>query len=299
MKDHIVRAIAKEAGVRALACVTTEVVHDAARRHTATPIATAALAYGLTAAALLGALLKVQQRVAIKVQGDGPLGKLVAESDAYGRVRGYLATPTIAWPPPIDGAAVGEALGRHGLLTVVKDIRLKELAEGTVPLETGKLDLDLMVYLARSEQVPSYVDIDVKLDNQGRLLAAGGLLLQAMPDYDAEILTSMVQATDDLPPLAEVLYGGQTPSAILATLFDALPYAVLDVTELSFQCSCSRARCERALRLLNRSDLELLITEGEAVVDCHFCHERYIFSPDDLARLLAELEGPDDTGQPV
>ena len=297
MTDYIVRAIAREAGVRALACVTTEVVKDAARRHAATPIATAALAYGLTAAALLGALLKVQQRVAIKVQGDGPLGKLVTESDAYGRVRGYLATPTIAWPPPIDGAAVGEALGRRGLLTVVKDVRLKELAEGTVPLESGKLDLDLMVYLARSEQVPSYVDIDVALDSQGRLLAAGGLLIQAMPDYDAEILTRMVQATDDLPPLAEILHGGQTPSAILATLFGAQPYTVLDVTELSFQCSCSRARCERALRLLNRDDLELLITEGEAVVDCHFCHERYVFSPDDLAQLLAELENPDDPGE--
>ena len=294
MTNHIVRVIAREAGLRGLACVTTELVTEAARRHAATPVAVAALGYGLTAAALLGALLKVQQRVAIKVHGDGPLGKLVTESDAYGRVRGYVTTPTLDWPLPIDRAAVAAALGHNGLLTVVKDVRLPELAEGVAPLETGELDRDLMVYLTRSEQVPSYVEIDVKLDKQGRLLAAGGLLLQALPGHDAETLGHLVQATDDLPPIADMLAAGESPAAMLAALFGPLPYAVLDTTDLVFHCSCSRARSEQALRLLDRNDLELLIAEGEAVVDCHFCHERYLFSPEDLARLLLELEGASD-----
>jgi molecular chaperone Hsp33 len=288
--DHLVRAIAKEAGVRALACVTTDVARDAARRHGAEPVAAAALGYGLTAAALLGGLLKVQQRVALKVQGDGPLGKLVAEADAYGRVRGYVAAPTVAWPPPIDGAAVGAALGQQGLLTVVKDVGMKDLTEGTVALGAGRLDQELMVYLTRSEQVLSYVDLDVKLDDRGRLLAAGGLLLQALPDYDPARLTALVQATDDLPPLADMLVAGQEPAAMLSALFGALPYEVLDVTALTFHCTCSRERSLRALQLLERSDLELLIAEGEGVVDCHFCHERYVFGVADLHALLAELD---------
>jgi len=288
--DHLVRVIAKEPGVRALACVTTSLVRDAVRRHAATPVAAAALGYGLTAAALLGGLLKVQQRVALKVQGDGPLGKLVAESDAYGRIRGYIAAPQTEWPAPIDGAAVGAALGQHGLLTVVKDVRLKELVEGTVPLGAGALDQDLMVYLARSEQVPSFVDIDVKLDAQGWPAAVGGLLLQALPDYDPQVLSGLVQATDDLPPLADMLAGGEGPAAILAALFAAQPYAVLDSTDLAFHCTCSRERSLQALRLLDRDDLELLIAEGEAVVDCHFCHERYVFDVADLRGLLAELD---------
>ena len=294
MTDLLVRTIAKEVGVRALACVTTELVSDAVRRHDAMPVATAALGYGLTAAALLGGLLKVQQRVALKVQGDGPLGKLVTESDAYGRIRGYVAMPAVSWPTPIDGAAVGDALGQRGLLTVVKDLHLKGVAESTVPLGAGTLDQELMVYLTQSEQVPSYVDIDVKLDNRGRLLAVGGLLLQAMPGYDPDVLSALVQATDDLPPLADMLAAGQEPAAILAALFGALPYDVLDVTELVFRCTCSRERSRQALRLLDRNDLALLIAEGEAVVDCHFCHERYVFDVADLHDLLAELAAAPD-----
>ncbi len=294
MTDHLVRAIAKDVGVRALACVTTELVSDAVKRHAAMPVAIAALGYGLTAAALLGGLLKVQQRVALKVQGDGPLGKMVTESDANGHIRGYVAMPAVAWPLPIDGAAVSEALGQHGLLTVVKDLRLTGLAEGTVPLGAGALDQELMVYLTQSEQVPSYVDIDVKLDRQGRLLAVGGLLLQAMPGYDPDVMNTLVQATDDLPPLADMLAAGQEPAAMLAALFGALPYEVLDVTELVFRCTCSRERSRQALRLLDRDDLELLIAEGEAVVDCHFCHERYVFGVAELQRMLAALDAAPD-----
>lgn len=131
----------------------------------------------------------MQQRVALKVQGNGPLGKLVTESDAYGGFRGGCGHAGGGVAIRLStGAAVGEALGRQGLLSVVKDVRLQELAEGTVSLGAGTLDQALMVYLGRVEQVPSYVDIDVKLDAQGRLLAAGGLLLQAMPDYDPDVL---------------------------------------------------------------------------------------------------------------
>src|SRR5512147_1429425 len=142
--DHIVRVLAKEAGVLAMACSARSVVQEAARRHAASPVATAALGYGLSAAALMGSLLKVQQSVAIKVEGNGPLQKMVVESDSYGRLRGYVANPEWSVPGPVGATEVAGAMGRLGLLTVVKDLGVKNLYEGVVPLQTGELDKDLM-----------------------------------------------------------------------------------------------------------------------------------------------------------
>ena len=144
MTDLLIRVLAKESGVRALACVTTDLVNEARQRHQAGPAATVALGYGLTAAALLGAQLKVQQRVALKVEANGPLRKLVVEGDNYGRVRGYVAMPDPSLPPSLDPADTARTLGAVGLLTVVKDLRLKELYESVVSIQTGRLDSDLV-----------------------------------------------------------------------------------------------------------------------------------------------------------
>lgn len=292
MTDSIVRAIAKVNGVRALACITTELVKEAARRHQSTPIATAALGHGLTAVALLGALLKAQQRVGFKVSGNGPLRKLVAESDSYGHVRGYVLESALAWPLPITAADVAAALGREGLLTVFKEVRPQELYEGVVPIQTGEVDADLVYYLLKSEQVPTLVEIGVKLDAQGELVVAGGVLLQLMPGQEPAALVEYADRLDDLPPIEELLADGRTPDEILATLFGSVPYDTLEHSTVGFRCSCSWPKSEQALRLLSRDDLEILLTEGQAVVDCHFCHERYIFGRELLEMLLDELGPP-------
>jgi molecular chaperone Hsp33 len=166
--------VAKEAGLRGLACVTTNLVKEAAQRHEASPTATAALGHILTAGVLMGTLLKVQQRVAIKVQGNGPLRKMLAEADSYGRVRGYVTPADVVLPVPYDAEDVSAAVGSLGLLTVVKDLRMREPVEGIVPLQTGKMDADLVFYLMQSEQVPSLVEIDAKLDQRGRLTVQAG-----------------------------------------------------------------------------------------------------------------------------
>lgn len=290
MSDYIVRAIAKEHGVRALACITTDMIKDAARRHQTTPIATAALGYGLTAVTLLGALLKVQQRIGLKVSGDGPLGKLVAESDAYGHARGYVMETDFPWPLPINAADVADALGRQGLLTVFKDLRMKDIYEGIVPIQTGEIDTDLVYYLLKSEQVPSLVEIGVKLDEQGELVVAGGVLLQLMPGQEAPALIDYADRLDDLPPIEALLADGETPEQILATLFDDIPYETLEQRAVTFRCSCSWPKSEQALRLLPREDLEILLEEGQAVVDCHFCHERYVFGREALETILEEAK---------
>lgn len=286
MNDYMLRVLAREAGVRAFVCVTGATVLEARRRHQAGPAATVALGYGLTGAALLGALLKIRQRVALKVEANGPLRKVVAESDSNGRLRGYVGEPGWQAPPEVDPHRIRATLGSLGLLTVVKDLGLKELYEGVIPLQTGLLDSDLVYYLTHSEQVPSLVEIGVKLDAGGALLAAGGLLIEHMPGHEVAALSTIAEHLDDMAPLAEVLARGQSPEEILAQIFAELPYEVLERHELRFECSCSWARSEKALLTLSRSDMEALIAEGQAVVDCHFCGERYIFGREALEMIL-------------
>ena len=288
--DHIVRVLAKEAGVLAMACSARSVVQEAARRHAASPVATAALGYGLSAAALMGSLLKVQQSVAIKVEGNGPLEKMVVESDSYGRLRGYVANPEWSVVGPVGAAEVAAGMGGLGLLTVVKDLGVKNLYEGVVPLQTGELDKDLMYYLMQSEQILSLLELGAELDPDGRIAAAGGFLLQAVPGHDTAILEQLVERTEDLPPIERMLAEGDTPAGVLREIFGDVSYEILETRPITFRCTCSRERSLQALRLLDREDLLTLIAEGEAVIDCHFCHERYVFDRSVVEDVLSALE---------
>ncbi len=290
MNDTMLRVLSKEAGLRGLACITTELTREAARRHHATPIAAAALGYGLTATALLGGLLKVQQRVALKIEADGPLHKLVAEADANGRVRGYVAAPDTPWPAPINAGAVADALGRHGLLTVVKDLGLRGLYQGAVAIQDGDVGASLLHYFEKSEQVATVAQLDVAVDDDGALAVAGGLLIQALPGVDATTLHQVASNLANLPSLASSLAGGHTIEQVMAQTLGSIDYTVLEQSPLAFGCSCSRARSRQALKVLSEDDLLALIVEGEAVIDCHFCHERYLFSREELAEILDEQE---------
>lgn len=287
MESYLVRVLAKERGIRGIACLTTGIVEDVALRLDATPAARAALGYGLTGAALLGALLKVQQHIAVKIEGDGPLGKMVVESDSYGHLRGYVAQPSIALAPPINANDVAAIIGQRGRLTVVKDLKVKDLYESVVPLQTGRPDTDLTYYLMMSEQVPSVVEIGAPIDARGVLRASGGLLVQLLPGGDLAALQQIAERLDDLPAIGEMLADGESPQNILAALFSDDTYEVLETYPLQFRCTCSRERSQQALKLIGRSEMEELLSEGEAVIDCHFCHQRYIF---DRAELLAILE---------
>lgn len=291
VSDYIVRVLAKEAGVRGLACVTTDLVLDAGNRHDNAPAATAALGYGLTGAVLLGALLKIRQRVAIKVHGDGPLGKLVAEADSYGRVRGYVSQPEADLPVLEWPGDFGVAFGRQGTLTVVKDLGLQELNESVIPLQSGRLDGDLVYYFIQSEQTPTLVAIEIQLNENDELEAAGGLLLQLLPDADPTTLRSLASRLAQAPNIAEALAQGKTPETLLAALFDDISYETLEIRPLQFHCSCSWVWAEQALRMLERDDIEQLMDEGQAVVDCHFCHQRYMFSVEALETILEKTVG--------
>lgn len=288
VNDYMVRLVAKEAGVRGLLCVTTGLTHEAQRRHTASLPAAFALGHGLTAAVLMGALLKVQQRVALKFEGDGPLEKMVVEADNYGRVRGYVVVPDLHLEPGLDAEDLANSVGLQGLLTVVKDLRLKDLYESVVPLHSGEIDTNLIYYLTQSEQSPSFVEIGVKVAEGEQIAAAGGLLLQLLPQADPTTLTDLVERLQDLPPLENLLADGYAPEKVLAILFTGIPYDILETYPLRFECLCSWERSEQALRLLGRVELDALVEEGQAIIDCHFCHERYVFGREALEMIRDE-----------
>lgn len=289
MEDYLVRALAREAGVRVIVSSNTGLALEAADRHGTFPIAAIAQAHALTGAALLGALLKVRQRIAMKFEGSGPLQKILVESDNNGRIRGYVSQPMIDLPH-LNREQVAAALGDTGLLTVVRDVLLPELVESTVPLGSGDIAAELTFFLNQSEQIPSLIDISHIVDDEGNLQRVGGLLIQAMPPYETDIVNQLRDNIQELPPVADLLSSGKTPEEITALVFGPMPYKLLEQRPLHFECGCSRARSEQALISLGAAEIEHIIaTEGETVVDCHFCHEQYVFSREELERLLESL----------
>lgn len=289
MNDTILRVLARHAGLRVQVCVTSELAREGARRHQTSPIASAALAYGLTGGALLGAILKVGQRIALKFEGDGPLAKMVVEADAYGRVRGYVARPDTPSPARLDAAAVATAIG-SGILTVAKDLRVRDLYHGAIALTGQGPEQDIAHYLAQSEQIPSLSRVDVRMDEQGMVAVAGGLYVELMPGHAAEELAQLASRLDNMPPVGDLLLAGETPEEITARLLEGIDYLTLESRPVAFVCSCSYERSRKALMVLGAADVLELIVEGEAVVDCHFCHERYIFDASALMEILDELE---------
>lgn len=290
MKDYMYLALAKKDGVRGYAASTTHLVEEARQRHNTSPTATVALGRALTAATLMSGLLKVGQRVAIKWEGSGPLRKIVVEADSKGRVRGYVGETEIDLPRVQNEYDVPGAIGSAGLLTVVRDLRLPELAEGVVHLVESNIDADLVFFLEQSDQVPSAVETGVSLNDDGSVAFAGGILIQPLPPYDAAVIARLKEKLQEMPPITALLADGQKPETILDETFEGISHTLLSKYPVRFECDCSRERTEAALVSLGRDEIQdILDSEGEATVNCHFCHEEYVFGREDLEMILASL----------
>ncbi len=291
LNDHLVRIITASGTVRALACSTTGLVREAAERHGAGPVASAALGRALTGGALMGALLKSGQRVALKFEGNGPLRKVIVEAESNGAVRGFVAVPDVDLPLRNGKLDVAAGIGRAGFLTVTKDLGLKEPYKGIVQLYSSEIAEDLAYYLTDSEQTPSAVGLSVFVDGDDAVTAAGGFLIQALPPGDPELVEALMTRISELPPLSELFLAGTSPEALLQRLFDDIPHSVLEKRELAFSCSCSREKIERVLISLGKEELGKLAAEREETeVTCEFCRQRYTFDRREVAELLANLD---------
>ncbi len=290
MKDYMYLAMATDEGVRGYAASTTHLVEEARLRHNTAPTATVALGRALTAAALMGGLLKVGQRVALKWEGDGLLRRIVVEADSNGSLRGYVAAPEVDLPLVAGEPDIVGAIGQAGLLTVVRDLGLPELAEGAVPLATSDIGGDLAYFLEQSDQVATAVEIGVTLNEDGSVAAAGGILIQPLPPYEAGTVERLKERLQEMPPVTALLAEGQKPEAILDETFRGLKHSMLAKYPVRFQCNCSLERTREALVSLGREELEaILANEGEAVVTCHYCRSEYVFSAAELEAMIAAL----------
>ncbi len=286
MKDHLVRLLTQDKSLRAVAAATTGLVEETRRRQGTDPTATVAIGRLLTGAALLGSQLKGEQRLALLVEGSGPLQKLHAEADAHGHVRASLKVPVAGLPPRGNRFDVAGAVGRAGFLHVTKDIGLKEPYRGMVELFSSEIAEDLAYYLTHSEQIPSSVALGVCLGEKAEVKAAGGFLLQTMPGCPEERISFLENRLRSMPPTTDLLGEGLTPLQILQQFLVDIPFTIQAETELVFRCNCSYSQILQMLRSLGTEELRHLATRPEeTVVTCHFCNEAYRVSHDALTAL--------------
>ncbi|HLZ33252.1 MAG TPA: Hsp33 family molecular chaperone HslO [Nitrospira sp.] len=289
MNDYLVRIFTKEGNIRGLACVTSNLVEEARRRHGTFPTASAALGRALTGGELFGALLKTGQRVALTFEGNGPLKRIIVEAESNGAVRGYVEVPDIYLVREDGKLDVAGALGRTGSLTVTKDLGLKELSKSVVPLYSGEIAEDLAFYLTESERIPSAVGLGVYVEPDRHVSAAGGFLIQTLPPKDEEMIDTLMERLGQLPPLTQLLREGNNPEQILEILFTGIPYDTLEKRALAFHCSCTRDTIERMLISLGQKQLTRMMKEQDTTeVRCEFCSRRHPFSREVLMSLIAQ-----------
>jgi molecular chaperone Hsp33 len=293
--DVLVRGIAWGGGLRAYAARTTGLAGELQRRHGTYPTATAALGRAATAGAMMGAMLKGEEKLTIQVKGDGPLGQIVVDANAKGEVRGYVDNPQVHLPVSAQGKLdVAGAVGRSGYIHIVKDLGLKEPYRGSVPIVSGELGEDFTYYFASSEQTPSAVGLGVLVDVDGSVLHAGGFILQIMPGAEEKDIARLEQRLQEMPHVTSLLDRGETPESILRFLTDD-DVQLLDAMPIVFKCYCSRERVERTLVSMGEAELASLIEEdGRAEVTCHFCNSAYEFDRHDLERLLEQAKPKQD-----
>lgn len=292
MSDIIERVISQTGNFFGVACNTSELVSEACRRHDVGPTAAAALGRVLTGAALLAALLKDNQSVLLKFEGNGPLKKIIAEASYDGWVRGYVANPH-ADLPLLNGAIdVAGGIGKAGFLTVVKNIGDNKTYSGTIQLYTSQIGDDLAYYLSQSEQTPSTIALAIHLESDGTVAAAGGFLIQSLPPADETVLAQLEQQISNMEPLSRLLLEGNKPGEILSTLFKNIEHKKIGSRDLVYSCSCSRDKMLGAIMSLGESDIRQLVEkEDGAEVRCEFCRQSYRFDGTELLQLLSRQKG--------
>ena len=287
MADYVIRATAAEGQIRAFAATTRDLTETARQAHNTSPVATAALGRLMTAAVMMGYDMKGEDDLlTLKIQGDGPIGGLVVTADSKGEVKGYAFNPGVMLPPNDKGKLdVGGALG-IGVLSVIKDMGLKEPYVGQIALQTGEIAEDLTYYFATSEQVPSAVGLGVLVDVDGSVKQAGGFIIQLMPFTEDAVIDALEQKIAQIASVTEMLEKGMTPEMILEEILGEMKLEINDTMPVAFRCDCSKERVAKALASLSRKDLDDLIKDEEPIeVKCHFCNENYVFSPDDLREI--------------
>lgn len=290
MTDYIIRASAANNQIRAFAATTKDMVEHAREVHNSSPVATAALGRLLTAGAMMGIMMKGDKDLlTLQIKGAGPIGGITVTATSKGTVKGYANSPQVMLPPSPKGKLdVGGAFGA-GMLTVIKDLGLKEPYVGQTNLVSGEIAEDLTYYFATSEQVPSSVALGVLMNKNNTVRHAGGFIIQLMPFADEKVIDKLEENIAKINGITDLLDKDMTPEMILEQILGDFNLEILDKVTTGYECNCSKERVEKAVISIGRKDIQEMIDDNEPVeVNCHFCNENYIFDIAELKELLTK-----------
>ncbi|WP_022760183.1 MULTISPECIES: Hsp33 family molecular chaperone HslO [unclassified Butyrivibrio] len=291
-KDYMVRATAADAQIRAFAITSRNLVDEARKIHDLTPICSAALGRLMSGALMMGDMLKNEKdALTITVDGDGPIGGLLATVNNRGEVKGYVKNNTVVLPNNDAGHLnVGGAVG-NGTLTVTRDLGLKDPYVGTIQLLSGEIADDLTCYFVESEQIPSSVGLGVLVNKDFSIMEAGGFIVQLMPGASEEVISKLEGNIQGMKTVTEILKEGNTPEDMLNMVLAGFDIDITATMPVKYHCGCDRDRVERALTLLGKKELEDLASDGEDVeIKCHFCGKAYSFTPADLKEMMVKAK---------
>ena len=288
MKDYIVRATAAHGQIRAFAVTSRDTVEKARAAHNTSPVVTVALGRLLSAASMMGIMMKGDDDLlTIKIESNGPVEGLTVTADSKGRVKGYAFNPNVIIPNNSKGQLdVASALGL-GVMSVIKDIGLKEPYVGQTILVTSEIADDITYYFATSEQVPSSVGLGVLMNKDNTVEQAGGFIIQLMPDASEDIIDKLEKRIGEIKSVTEMLENGMTPENILEHILGDMDLDVLETIPTEFYCNCSKDRVEKAIISIGKKDIQDMIDDGKEIeVNCHFCNTKYTFSVEELKDIL-------------
>ncbi len=288
MNDYIVRATAANNQIRAFAATTRGMVEAARQHHNTSPIATAALGRLLTGGAMMGSMMKNEEdMLTIQIKCDGPIKGLTVTADVNGNVKGYVENPDVMLPPNKLGKLdVAGALGL-GVLSVIKDMGLKEPYVGQTILKTSEIAEDLTYYFATSEQVPSSVGLGVLMEKDNTVRQAGGFIVQVMPFIEENVLAKLEENISKISSVTAMLDKGCIPEQILEEVLEGFDVEFTDTLSTQFYCNCSKERVEKAIVSIGKRDIQEMIDDGKDIeVNCHFCNTQYAFTVEELKQII-------------
>ena len=284
----IVRTLSKDGLVLCCAVDSTDAISRMEQIHKTSAVVTAAEGRLLTAASIIGTMLKsTKDSVTLRMEGNGPAGMLIAVSDGTGNVKGYVGNPVVEIPLNRQGNLdVAGAVGNDGFLYVIKDMGMKEPYIGQVPIISGEIAEDITNYYATSEQIPTVCGLGVLVNPDLSVSAAGGYLLQLLPGAGEETISRVEENIKKLPPVSTMIRQGMTPEQLLERVLDGFDVEITDRMPCSFTCNCSKERVEKALISIGKKELQEMIDEDKPIeVNCHFCGKTYKFDVDELKKM--------------
>ena len=289
---ELVRAMTGDGFVKAVAVTTKDVVERARQIHKTLPTATAALGRLLSAASMMGNMQKVENgSVTLQMKGGGPLGTVLAVSDAEGNVRGYVQHPQVSLMEKYRGKLdVGAAVGTEGMLTVIRDLQMKEPYVGSVELVSGEVAEDITEYFVQSEQTPTACALGVLVDTDQSVRAAGGYLVQLLPGAPEETIGKIEAGIQKAGAVTAMLDRGLSARQVLETVLEGLDVEILETSPVEYRCYCDRDRVTSTLISLGKKELQEIVDEGETVrIECQFCDTIYAFEPEEIREILTNL----------